>query len=107
MKWAYLSIAILLEVTGTLLMKKSNGFTQWIYGAGSLASYLCCLIFLGFALKQLPIAVAYGVWSGAGIALVSLFGLWVFKEPISLWRLLFLILVLIGCVGLQMTEMRS
>jgi len=105
MKWAYLAAAIVLEVIGTLLMKKSYGFEHAAYGAVSLTAYLGCLFFLGLALKGIPIAVAYGVWSGAGIAMVSALGWILFHEPLSNWRIFFLALLLIGCVGLQLTEL--
>lgn len=105
MRWAFLGIAIVLEVVGTMLMKRSYGFEHLAYGAASLVAYVACLFFLGLALKGIPVAVAYGVWSGAGIAMVSVLGWLVFKEPISNWRLVFLALVLVGCVGLQLTEL--
>lgn len=107
MKWTYLALAIVLEVIGTLLMKKSSGFENVFFGAISLFAYIACLFFLGLALKGIPVAVAYGVWSGAGIAIISLLGWLLFHEPITQWRLFFLVIVLIGCVGLQLTEIHK
>lgn len=107
MRWIHLSVAILLEVAGTLLMKRSEGFAHVGTGALALVSYGVCLVFLGLALKSIPIAVAYAIWSGMGIAIVSALGWALFDEPLSTSRIFFLALIAVACIGLQLTELQA
>jgi small multidrug resistance pump len=61
MAWVLLGIAIVLEVTGTFLLKLSNGFEKWYWGALSITCYSACFWVLAPALKVLPVGVAYAV----------------------------------------------
>ena len=79
-----LALAIVLEVTGTLSMRASEGFTRVAFTLLTVAGYLGAFTLLGMVLKQgLPVGVAYGVWAGAGVALVALLGRLVFGEPLT------------------------
>jgi small multidrug resistance pump len=83
-KWLMLSLAIVLEVTGTLSMRASEGFTRWTFTALTVAGYLGAFYLLALVLKQgMPVGVAYGIWAGAGVALVALLGRVVFGEPLT------------------------
>ncbi|MGH3317634.1 MAG: DMT family transporter [Nocardioidaceae bacterium] len=84
MKWALLSLAIVLEVTGTLSMRASEGFTRTVFTLLTLVGYVGAFSLLGMVLKQgMPVGVAYGIWAGAGVALVALLGKFVFGEPLT------------------------
>lgn len=101
--WAYLVIAIALGVTGTLLLKLSDGFKNKFYGLASIAFYCWCFIFFAPALRDIPAGVAYAVWSGAGIAIITLFGRVVFKQTLKPVQYVFILLIVIGAVGLNLT----
>ncbi len=101
--WAYLAIAIALGVTGTLLLKLSDGFKNKFYGLASIAFYCWCFIFFAPALRDIPAGVAYAVWSGAGIAIITLFGRVVFKQTLRPLQYVFILLIVIGAVGLNLT----
>ncbi|MCB9495756.1 MAG: multidrug efflux SMR transporter [Fibrobacteria bacterium] len=103
MAWIHLLVAILFEVVGTLLMKRSDGFSNLVAGVFALAAYGICLVFLGIALKSIPVAVAYSIWSGMGIAIVSLAGWFLFRESLTGPRLLFIVLIAASCIGLQLS----
>ena len=72
-----LGIAIVAEVIATTLLKLSDGFTKPLYTAGTLLGYGVAFYMLSQTLRTLPTAVAYAIWSGVGIVLVSVVG-WVF-----------------------------
>lgn len=101
--WLYLSIAIGLGVSGTLMLKVSDGFKNRVYGLASLVSYCLCFLFLAPALKEIPTGVAYAVWSGAGIAIVTLFGRVVFKQSLRPVQYIFILMIVIGAVGLNLS----
>jgi small multidrug resistance pump len=77
MPFVYLAIAILAEVIGTSALKASNGFTAWLPSAVVVAGYAVSFYFLSLALRTIPVGVAYAIWSGIGIVLISAIG-WVF-----------------------------
>ncbi|HEX2177380.1 MAG TPA: multidrug efflux SMR transporter [Nocardioidaceae bacterium] len=84
MSWVMLGLAIVLEVTGTLSMRASEGFTRLGFTVLTLVAYLGAFTLLSMVLKQgVPVGVAYGIWAGAGVALVALFGRLVFGEPLT------------------------
>jgi small multidrug resistance pump len=85
MNWVLLSLAIVLEVTGTLSMRASEGFTRLGFTLLTVVGYLGAFSLLGMVLKQgMPVGVAYGIWAGAGVALVALLGRFVFGEPLTM-----------------------
>ncbi len=72
--WIYLGIAILAEVTATSSLKASEGFTRLVPSLVVIAGYGIAFYFLSLTLRSIPVGVAYAVWSGVGIALVTLAG---------------------------------
>ena len=101
--WIYLILAIGLGVSGTLLLKISDGFRKRIYGVASLLAYCSCFLFFAPALKVIPTGVAYAIWSGVGIAIVTLFGRFVFKQSLRPVQYGFIVLILAGAIGLNLT----
>lgn len=76
MVWLYLAIAVAAEVMATTSLKFSKGFTEPLPTVLVAVGYACSFFFLTKVLKQLPISIAYAIWSGVGVALVSVVG-WV------------------------------
>ncbi len=72
-----LSIAILAEVIGTVALKSAAGFTKPLPSLVVIAGYGLAFFLLARVVQTIPLAVAYAVWSGAGIALIGIIG-WVF-----------------------------
>lgn len=102
MNWIFLILAIVFEVIGTSAMKVSNGFTVLIPSCITVIGYIACFYFLAQALKSIEVGVAYAIWGAAGIALISLIGIFFFNESVSLPKILFLTLIIIGTVGLRL-----
>lgn len=72
MQWFFLSVAIVSEVVATSVLKSSNGFTQFWPSLVVVTGYAVALFFLSLALRTLSVGIAYAIWSGAGIVLISL-----------------------------------
>lgn len=84
MTWVLLAVAIAMEVAGTLSMRASEGFTRLGFTLVTVFGYLGAFVLLGMVLKHgMPVGVAYGVWSGAGVALVAMLGRVAFGEPLN------------------------
>ncbi len=77
MPWIYLSIAIVAEVIATSFLKASDGFTKLLPSLAVGAGYVTAFFFLSLTLKEIPVGVAYAVWSGAGVTLIAAIG-WIF-----------------------------
>ena len=76
MQWLYLGIAIVSEVIATSALKAAEGFTQPIPSALVIIGYAIAFYFLSLTLRTIPIGVTYAIWSGVGLALISIVG-WV------------------------------
>ena len=83
MSWLYLTIAIITEVIGTTALKATEGFTKLIPSVLTIAAYGASFYFLSLTLKVIPVGVAYAVWSGVGIVLISLAGWLLFGQTID------------------------
>ena len=101
MAWLLLALTILLEVVGTTMMKLSNGFSDFWPSFGVFVCYAGALIGIVLVLKEMQLSVAYAIWSGAGTALTTAVGIAWFGEPVGLVKILSLLLVLLGIVGLH------
>lgn len=101
--WLFLAAAIALEVTGTFLLKLSNGFEKWQWGALSIFCYSACFWVLAPAMKVLPVGIVYAIWAGVGIVAAAMLGAFVFHERLGVVQLLCIGLVLVGAVGLRLT----
>lgn len=103
MEWIYLILAIIFEVCGTTSMKLSEGFSKLIYSGVMMIFYLLSLTMLTFALKKIEIGRAYAIWSGFGTALITTIGFLFFKEALTLPKVMFIGLIIIGVVGLNLS----
>lgn len=101
MEWIYLILAIILETLGTTFMKNSEGFTKLLPALGTLLTYGLCFIFLSMSLKKIPVSVAYAVWGAAGITIISVIGIFVFKESVSVLKMVSILFIVLGVIGLN------
>lgn len=101
--WVYLSLAIATEVAGTICMKLSNGFEITMYGTLVFVFYGISFYLLTIALKHIDVSIAYAIWAGAGIALISLFGLVIFDESLTTVKVLSLLAIVAGVIGLNLS----
>jgi small multidrug resistance pump len=94
--YLFLGIAILAEVGGTTALKASDGFTRLVPSLLTVAAYALSFYMLSLTLKTLPVGIAYAIWSGVGIVLISAIA-WVFYgQRLDLPALLGLGLIIAG-----------
>ena len=101
--WIYLVLSGIIDVAWALSMKKSNGFSEPLWSAVSLALLGAFVILLTKALQVLPVGTAYAVWTGIGAAGTVIAGIIFFAEPATATRLIFIAVIVAGIVGLQMS----
>ena len=80
-----LGAAIILEVSGSTLLKLSQQFTKLWPSLGMLVCFILSLYCLSLALKMVPLGVAYAVWAGLGIVLTAVVSVVVFKMALDFW----------------------
>ncbi|MEI6692882.1 MAG: multidrug efflux SMR transporter [Chlorobium sp.] len=83
MPWAYLILAITSEVIATSALKATDGFTRWQPSLLVLAGYSSATYFLSLTLKVIPIGVAYALWSGIGVTLITLVGWVIYNQKLD------------------------
>ena len=102
--WLMLAATIPFEVAGSLMMKLSNGFTVFWPSVGVFVFYALALAGLTLTLKYIELSIAYAVWAGVGTALIAIIGIYFFREPVSALKIISLVLVIAGVVGLQISS---
>lgn len=80
MGYLYLFIAIIAEVVGTTALQASDGFTKLVPSAIVVVGYGLAFYFLSLVLRTVPIGIAYAIWAGMGIVLISIAGIFIFKQ---------------------------
>lgn len=103
MAWFQLAVAGVLEVVWALGLKFSRGWTRPVPTIVTLVALVASFVLLGRATRTLPIGTAYAVWVGIGAVGASIGGMALLGEPVSTARIAFLLLVVVGIVGLKFT----
>ena len=96
MSYIYLIGAILCEVTGTMLLPVSKNFTKPIISIILVLAYVMAFYLLTFALKEIPLAIAYATWAGMGVFLVTLLGYYFYSDSLQWQSLVGLLMIAIG-----------
>lgn len=94
----FLGIAIIFEIIATAALKKSAEFTKLIPSIITIIGYCGAFYFLSFAIRTIPVGIAYAIWSGVGIVLITIIGAVFFKQIPDLPAIIGLIFILIGVV---------
>jgi small multidrug resistance pump len=95
-------LAIVSGATGTSALSRTEGFTVLQPALLTVACYLMCFLALTRALRVIPVSIAYAVWSGIGIVLVTLIAWVLFDQPLNAGELLGIGLILAGTVVIQL-----
>jgi len=96
--YIFLAFAILFEILGTSFLKKTEQFTKPIPTIIFVISIAISFYLLTFALKNIPIGIAYAIWSAFGIVLISLIGFFVYKQSLDFPAILGIIFIIISVV---------
>jgi quaternary ammonium compound-resistance protein SugE len=104
MSWLYLFTAGVFEIVFAIGLKHTAGFTKLLPIAITLVSANISLFLLSQSLKSLPVGTAYAIWTGIGSAGTAVLGMYLFNEPRAAARVVFLLLIISGIVGLSLTS---
>ena len=107
MSWVLLVIAGLFEVGWAIGLKYTEGFTRLWPSLATLAAMAISFWLLGAAMKTLPVGTAYAVWVGVGAVGTVILGILLFNEPASVARIVSVLLIVAGIVGLKLSSPTS
>jgi len=102
MIWLYLVVAIAGEVIGTTALKASDGFTRLGPSMITVAGYAVAFYFLALVLRALPLGVTYAIWSGVGVAAVTLIGWVVYGQRLDWAAMVGIGLIVAGVLVLNL-----
>jgi quaternary ammonium compound-resistance protein SugE len=100
--WTLLLVAGLLEIVWSTSMKASDGFTRHVYTGITLVAAWLSFWLLGLAMRSLPLGTAYAVWTGIGAVGAAVLGMVLFKEPATAARILCILAIVGGILGLKL-----
>jgi len=100
--YLYLFVAIVAEVTATSALKASEGFTRFTPSLVVGLGYTVAFYMLSLCLRDIPVGIAYAVWSGLGILLVTMIAWIVYDQRLDLPALIGLGLIIAGVATIQL-----
>jgi len=101
MAWIYLFIAGLFEIGWAIGLKYTDGFTKPWPSVITITTMILSFYFLSSAVKTIPIGTAYAIWTGIGAVGTAILGIILFGESKEIIRIMFIMLIVIGIVGLK------
>jgi small multidrug resistance pump len=101
MKWFLLALGIFFEIIALIFMKKSEGFTKLIPILFVFLFYSMALGCLILVLKKMDTSVAYAIWASAGILVMALVGMLWLHEPVTVIKIVSILLIVLGVIGLE------
>ncbi len=101
--WLWLLLAIFFEVGGTTSLKYSAGLSKTMPVVLTAILYVISFTCLGITLKKMEVGLAYAIWSGLGTALIACIGIAIFGESLSILKVISLMLIIAGVVGLNLS----
>lgn len=104
MAWIHLLIASLFEAEWAIALKYTQGFTRLWPSVACVVGMAVSVLFLALAVRTLPIGTAYAVWTGIGATLTAILGMILLDEPHDAPRLVCLLLIVVGVVGLRIVS---
>lgn len=100
--WLFLSIAIISEVIATSALKQSEGFSKLAPSIIVTVGYASAFYFLSLTLRVIPVGVAYAIWSGVGIVLISIIGWVIYRQHLDTPALIGIGLILSGVLTINL-----
>ncbi|GAA0899466.1 DMT family transporter [Pseudonocardia zijingensis] len=101
MAWVVLVVSGVLETVWAAALSRSEAFTRWVPSLVFAVAIVLSMIGLAYALREIPVGTGYAVWVGIGAVGTALYGMVVLGEPVTAARLLCLVAIVGGVVGLK------
>ncbi len=105
--WVFLGVAIVAEVIATSSLKASAGFTKLWPSLVVITGYGIAFYFLALTLKTIPVGVAYAIWAGLGIVLITLVGWLVLQQKLDPAGIFGMSLIIAGVVVINVFSKSS
>ncbi len=105
--WIFLCVAIIAEVIATSALKSSEGFSKPIASVIVVLGYIIAFYCLSLTLKTIPVGIAYAIWSGVGIVLVTTIAWIVFDQKLDVWGIIGIALIMSGVLVLNLLSKTS
>jgi quaternary ammonium compound-resistance protein SugE len=100
--WVLLVVAGFFEIAWAVGLKFTHGFTRPVPSLLTVAAMAISFLLLSRALMAIPVGTAYAVWTGIGAAGTAIAGMWLFGEPAAVLRILSILLIIAGIIGLKL-----
>src|SRR5689334_10756659 len=104
MAWTYLFVAALFEIGWAIGLKYAQGFTKLWPSVLTIIAMVASVLLLALAVRTIPVGTGYAVWTGIGAVGTATLGIILFAEPVTPWRVVCLLLIVGGVVGLKFTS---
>ena len=104
MAWLYLFVAGVFETAWAIGLKYSAGFTKFGPSVFTVVAMSVSLYLLALALRTIPVGTGYAVWTGIGTVGAAILGILLFNESREISRILCILLIVAGIIGLKLTS---
>ena len=101
-KWPYLGLAIFSEVIATSSLKSTEGFTNLIPSVVVLVGYCAAFYFLSLTLDEIPVGVAYAIWSGVGIVGIAVIAVIFHDQRLDFGAIIVMGLIIAGIIVMRL-----
>ena len=104
MNWIILVVSGLFETVWAIALGKSAGFSRLVPSLVFFGALVMSMGGLAYAMRTIPVGTGYAVWVGIGAVGTAVFGMLFLNEPATVARLLCLLLIVVGVVGLKLAH---
>ena len=104
MAWIYLVVAGILEIGWAIGLKYTHGFSRFWPSIATVSAMVASFLFLAASLKTLPVGTAYAVWTGIGAAGTAILGMVLLDESVAVSRIICIMLIVAGVIGLKFSS---
>lgn len=99
--YIYLTIAVVVEVWATVMLKMSEGFTVLFPSIGATVGLALSFYCLSLCLRTVPLSLAYAIWAGSGTASTALIGVVLWGEVLNTFKIIGILLIIGGIIALN------
>ena len=96
--YIFLAFAIVLEITGTSIVKDTAGFTRWVPSIICLATICFSYYLMSHVVSFIPVGITYATWSGLGIAAITIIGVFKYNQIPNTPTIIGLVLITVGVI---------
>ncbi|ALS33752.1 MULTISPECIES: multidrug efflux SMR transporter [Pseudoalteromonas] len=107
MSWVFLFLGVIAEAMSHVALKQTDGFTRLLPSIVVLLGHLAAFVFLGQAMKGMPVGIVHAMWAGLAIVTVTLLSTLVYKQHLDLSTWLGMALVAIGIAMINLSQGHS